>query len=1259
MEDKRSKLNNSDEQNLTATQIEKNEAVNSRYFDNEFSKMIWEQTYKAPSDKNVEDTFHRVAEFVSSVETSEDLREKYKDKFFNHLSSFKIVPGGRILANAGAGYKNTSLLNCFVSPKEKYDMDSIEGIYLTLKKQAQTLKSEGGWGFNAGFIRPRGAFIKGIGVGSPGVVKFLELFDKSAEIITEGCSTSSTKSKKKIRKGAMMVCLPCLAGNTPINTINGKEKIENLVGKKPFVYCTDGKGGIFVRQATKVWKSGFKKTVKVKFDDDSELICTPDHLIMLKSGDYVSAKDLKFGDSVCAFHKVLMSKDYISIGVTGARLLVPEHIAVAEMKYGRYPNVVLNKNRSIAAESEDVHHIDNNKLNNNPDNLMLLRRDAHARLHTLSSEHPFTYHRKRIAKERIGKKWSDVYGDEKANTRIKKHKETLKKCKYRPWNEGMSLHEYKSRYLNGFKNQFSTEDGIKHLEDKRNSQVGAYIFLYNKLNRKPMRKEWALYCKDHQISYDIRSTSKSKISFHSFKELVEEAENKIKKHGLEPLSNHKVISVTEHEEMDVYDMEVPGFHNFAANNVFVHNCSHPSIYEFIRAKQVANRLTKFNMSVAISNEFMDRLIKLKDLDKDDPEYEKLNKWDLIFPETTFEKFKEEWDGNIDVWKSKGYPIKVYDTTTVTEIWDSIMKSTYNRAEPGVLFIDRFNETYPANYLGQSVYIDSTNPCGELGLSEGLSCALTSVNLTKFVNLETRKFEYGSFTEAVRTAVRFIDNVIDVANPPLKQYDVNMKRLRRIGVGLMGVGSTSYLLGVRYASREFNDVFEMILKTYVESAIEESVDIAIEKGAFDGCNNKKHASNLKKLYPWLPESTIERVKEHGIRNSSLFTIPPNGNTGIFANEVSGGVEPVFDKNAFIRTVGIPEVPKQILDKAPRYWEGVFEENADFKMVEESKGQFALVHIDEYGAKWKIYKDRGMTKEILCQDYGMKTISKYNLDTDESSMATAHELSPDEHLAVLDLFAKYLDASCSKTINCPRDIKYEDFKDIYLKAYKTGHIKGVTTYRDGTMADVIKKKCAESEESRLVSKENPIVKTNAIKRPKELKCDVHLLTRKGEHYYVIVGLLGNDPYEVFVGVNETQEVNDKGEYLGTKPIFTSYNSSEGGVLIKEARSKYTFKNERTTHTISRTGQSSEWATITAISRLLSLALRHGAKISYIVEQLEKTEGDFTAISKLIVRVLKKYIKDGEKVSGERCPNCGAELCRKEGCKSCLKCGYSACS
>jgi len=209
-------------------------------FEDSFSEEVWRSTYKDHNDKSINDTLFRVAKAAAGVENTPELQEEWTLKFYDLLSEFKATAGGRIYSNAGTEWKGTTLMNCFVSPRRKYDIDSLDGILENVGNQSFTLKSEGGWGENFSYIRPRGFFIHGIGVETPGAVKYMEIFDKTSEIITAGAGkkAQNKKAKGKIRKGAMMGVLDCWHPDI-IEFISAKQQPGRLTKFNISVNCTD------------------------------------------------------------------------------------------------------------------------------------------------------------------------------------------------------------------------------------------------------------------------------------------------------------------------------------------------------------------------------------------------------------------------------------------------------------------------------------------------------------------------------------------------------------------------------------------------------------------------------------------------------------------------------------------------------------------------------------------------------------------------------------------------------------------------------------------------------------------------------------------------------------------------------------------------------------------------------------------------------------------------------------------------------------
>ena len=382
---------------------------------------------------------------------------------------------------------------------------------------------------------------------------------------------------------------------------------------------------------------------------------------------------------------------------------------------------------------------------------------------------------------------------------------------------------------------------------------------------------------------------------------------------------------------------------------------HPDIGEFIRAKRNSDRLTGFNVSVGITDKFMEAL------ESDDDSFE------LVFEGV------------------------VYDTISAKELWDEIMLSTWDWAEPGVLFIDRIKEM---NNLWYCEEISATNPCGEQPLPYYGACLLGSFNLTKYI--EDSKFDYKSFKEDIPHVVRAMDNVIDRTIYPLKQQSDEAKNKRRMGLGLTGVANAGELLGHKYGDESFLSWMEGILKILRNGTYAASIELAKEKGPFPLYREDYNKSNFIKT---LPYTIRKELKKHGIRNSHLTSIAPTGTISLVADNVSGGIEPVFS-HFYDRTIQTFEGPK-------------------------------VERVSDYGFERNV-KGR-----------------------------TSSEVSVMEHLEVLALAQHYVDSACSKTCNVGDGVSYEEFKEVYIQAWKKD-CKGVTTFRAAGKRFGILNEAVETEE-----------------------------------------------------------------------------------------------------------------------------------------------------------------------------------------------------
>ena len=383
-------------------------------------------------------------------------------------------------------------------------------------------------------------------------------------------------------------------------------------------------------------------------------------------------------------------------------------------------------------------------------------------------------------------------------------------------------------------------------------------------------------------------------------------------------------------------------------------CDHPDIEEFIAAKSDPARLRNFNVSVLVTDPFMEAV-------KAD------GSWDLRFGGT------------------------VYHTVSARDLWDKIMRATYDYAEPGVIFIDRINGM---NNLGYAETIAATNPCGEQPLPPYGACLLGSVNLARLVSepfTDAAALDTEALDELVRVAVRMMDNVVDASRFPLEAQRQEALAKRRIGLGVTGLADALLMLGLRYGSEEAAKQTEAWMHAIARSAYLASVDLAKEKGPFPLFDAEPFLASGAMEH--MDEDVRKAIRTHGIRNALLTSIAPTGTISLYAGNVSSGIEPVF---AYSYT-------RKVLQK-------------DGSRTEEE--------VDDYAV--------GLWREM----HGDAELPGH--------FVNAQTLPPLDHVRMQAAAQKWVDSSISKTINVPADISFDAFKDVYMEAWDTG-CKGCTTYR----------------------------------------------------------------------------------------------------------------------------------------------------------------------------------------------------------------------
>lgn len=591
-------------------------------------------------------------------------------------------------------------------------------------------------------------------------------------------------------------------------------------------------------------------------------------------------------------------------------------------------------------------------------------------------------------------------------------------------------------------------------------------------------------------------------------------------------------------------------------------CDHPDIEAFIDAKSAGDRLRNFNLSVLVTDAFMQAV-------EDD------RSWDLVFAG------------------------KIYRTVSARALWDRIMRATYDSAEPGVIFIDRINAL---NNLGYCETIHATNPCGEQPLPPYGACLLGSINLARLVRApftEQAELDEAELVRLTRVAVRLLDNIIDVSRFPLPAQKQEAMQKRRIGLGVTGLANALIFCRTRYGSAESIALTERWLGICRDTAYDESALLAAEKGSFPLYRREEYLARPNIIA--LPPAIRDRIAQSGIRNGLLTSIAPTGTISLLAGNISSGIEPVF-ANSFRRNVLL----------------------ADGSRREERVSDFA----------YRAFR-AAFGEETELPDY----------------FVSAHQLSPAEHLLVQAAAQKFIDSSISKTINCPPDISFDDFKQVYRAAYREG-CKGCTTYRPNPVTGAV----LQTEATETARPALPAARV----QPTESGSVVYMtkpLDRPGDlsgHTYKV--RWPDLDHAFYITINDIEQDGRKRPF----EIFINSKNME------------------------------HYAWTVALTRMISAVFRRGGDITFVVEELKAVFDPrggqwmggryvpslLAAIGEIIERHLVAigFIPDRETstdairqiavAGGEgkfrTCPRCSSiSLVKVEGCDTCLSCGYSKCA
>ena len=647
-------------------------------------------------------------------------------------------------------------------------------------------------------------------------------------------------------------------------------------------------------------------------------------------------------------------------------------------------------------------------------------------------------------------------------------------------------------------------------------------------------------------------------------------------------------------------------------------CDHPDIEQFIHAKDDGS-LSNFNISVGVSDEFMASVQANAEIEL----VHEARPADELLAAGAYQRDDGQW---------------VYRKLPARSLWDQIMRATYDHAEPGVLFLDQANRV---NNLWYAEKFEATNPCAEEFLPDYGCCCLGSVDLTKMVRdpfTPNASFDFIAFASVVRSAVRMLDNVLDVTYWPLPQQAAEAAAKRRIGLGFLGLGSALVMLGVRYDSAQAREVAAQIARAMRDAAYDASIDLAEEKGAFPMFDTEKYLQG--QFVKDLPEKLRKRIAKCGIRNSHLLAIAPTGTIALaFADTASNGIEPAFSWT-YTRK-------KRTSDGGHRFYE-----------------------VQDHA--YRLYGHLGHDLKAL-----------------PGQFVTALEMSALDHMRMLQAVQPYIDTSISKTVNVPEDYPYEDFKDLYLEAWRAG-LKGLATYRPNNVLGSVLSVSAPAEgvsqdkAAAVVVPDDDPLRKQFDSRPKgELEgvtSKVEYMTHEGQkvvyltiNFMQVEGVIDGQPVAIERPVEffmPAGQRDDGQQWIASNMRLLSMVARSGGSVAKalaNMREVVWDKGPVRCGTVEKADggvapriHDSEVAAIGyALQRML-------AKRGYL-----DADGNQVPVRVLAKRAVRGSITDestglhggaagsGSSMhmgTGKKCPECGAHALHKvDGCMRCSNCGH----
>ena len=638
--------------------------------------------------------------------------------------------------------------------------------------------------------------------------------------------------------------------------------------------------------------------------------------------------------------------------------------------------------------------------------------------------------------------------------------------------------------------------------------------------------------------------------------------------------------------------------------------AHPDIEDFITIKQDLTKVTGANISIRLSDEFMNAVVSNKSFTLH---------WPIGSPEP---KYTKEIDA--------------------AELWEKITTCAHNTAEPGLIFWDRQH-----NYSTSSVYPEfknsSTNPCSEIAMQGGDSCRLIAINLYSFVEEPFTKkaaFNFKKFYEVVYESQRLMDDLVDLeleaANRILAKIEADPepdyvkrtekeiwellqetgKKGRRTGLGFTALADAVAALGIKFDTDKALNVVDEIMRAKLKAEFDCSIDMSITRGQFEVFNrNIEDTSEFVQMMAKEFPDIYSRMMEFGRRNISISTVAPTGSLSMLA-QVSSGIEPVF-----------------LLSYMRRRKVNTSDENAKVDFVDDLGDAFQEFIV--YHKKFETW---------------MNSTGQTDMNKSPYVGATASEIDWKKRVEMQSLVQKYTTHSISSTINLAADVPIDLVGDIYIESWKKG-LKGITVYRDGSRSGIL----VDAEKKKEEEEKKYLTETFVAKRPTKVEAEIIRFHNESEKWLAVIGLINGRPYEIFTGkmkdaFNLPQWVQ-KGWVLKTR--------NEDGV------SRYDFQYidsdgyKTTIEGLSRSFDKEFWN----YAKLISGVLRHGMPMPYVVDLIQNLnlyDEHINTWKNGVARALKRFVQEGAVAADKKCPECKDPegLIYKEGCLICKSCGHSKC-